>query len=159
VDLRERGVLLDPPLSSPYIIGSFWREVASVMNILIIDDSMVMRRIHRNTLLEHGVSEDGLFEAADGNAALKMAGQMEIDLFLVDWNMPKLDGFQLVKALRSIPRYMKTPIIMITSEAAKYNVVEAINAGVTNYVVKPIQGDTLWQKLAPYFKKSAGSGA
>jgi two-component system chemotaxis response regulator CheY len=73
--------------------------------------------------------------------------------------MPKLDGFQLVKALRAIPRYATTPIIMITSEAAKYNVMEAINAGVTNYVVKPIKGDVLWQKLSKYVHPGAGGGA
>ena len=120
------------------------------MYILIVDDSAVMRRIHRNTLLEHGVPEDGLIEAADGESALAIAKQKHIELFLVDWNMPKLDGFQFVKKIRSMPQYAKTPIIMITSEAAKYNVTEAITAGVTNYVVKPIKGDVLWQKLARY---------
>jgi two-component system chemotaxis response regulator CheY len=120
------------------------------MNVLIIDDSAVMRRIHRNTLIEHGVTEDAIFEAPDGEAALKAAAERHIDLFLVDWNMPKLDGFSLVKTLRANTRYAATPIIMITSEAAKYNVMEAINAGVTNYVVKPIKGEVLWQKLSKY---------
>lgn len=120
------------------------------MNVLIVDDSAVMRRIHKNTLIEHGVPESGLLEAEDGQAALKIASAKPIKLFLVDWNMPKLDGFHLVKTLRAMPQYAKTPIIMITSEAAKYNVVEAIGAGVTNYVVKPIKGDVLWQKLSIY---------
>lgn len=122
------------------------------MKFLIIDDSAVMRRIHRNTLLEHGVKEDDLFEAADGEEALKISYDNEIDIFLVDWNMPKLDGFELVKKIRTTEKYAKTPVIMITSEAAKYNVVEAINAGVTNYIVKPIKGDILWQKLSKYMK-------
>ncbi len=120
------------------------------MKVLIIDDSAVMRRIHKNTLVEHGVPDTDLLEAADGAAALKMAKEQAIGLFLVDWNMPKLDGFQLVKTLRAMEQYARTPIIMITSEAAKYNVVDAINAGVTNYVVKPIKGDVLWQKLSKY---------
>jgi two-component system chemotaxis response regulator CheY len=120
------------------------------MNVLVIDDSAVMRRIHRNTLTEHGIAEADILEAQDGEAALTLATEKTIDLFLVDWNMPRLDGFQLVKKLRAVPRYAHTPIIMITSEAAKYNVMEAINAGVTNYVVKPIKGDVLWQKLARY---------
>jgi two-component system, chemotaxis family, chemotaxis protein CheY len=120
------------------------------MSILIVDDSSVMRRIHRNTLLEHGVPEEEIVEAADGAEALARAQKEFVRLFLVDWNMPKLDGFQFVKAIRAIPRYVSTPIIMITSEAAKYNVVEAISAGVTNYVVKPIKGDILWQKIAKY---------
>ena len=120
------------------------------MSILIVDDSSVMRRIHRNTLIEHGVREEEIVEAADGAEALARAQKEFVSLFLVDWNMPKLDGFQFVKAIRAIPRYAAAPIIMITSEAAKYNVVEAISAGVTNYVVKPIKGDILWQKIAKY---------
>ena len=122
------------------------------MSILIVDDSSVMRRIHRNTLIEHGVSEEEVVEAADGAEALARAQKEFVRLFLVDWNMPKMDGFQFVKAIRAIPRYAATPIIMITSEAAKYNVVEAISAGVTNYVVKPIKGDILWQKIAKYVR-------
>lgn len=129
------------------------------MNVLIIDDSAVMRRIHRNALTEHGVPDGSIFEASDGEIALKMAGERTIGLFLVDWNMPKLDGFQLVKKLRSMADYAGTPIIMITSEAAKYNVMEAITAGVTNYVVKPIKGDVLWQKLKKYIEPGAGDGA
>ena len=127
------------------------------MKVLIIDDSAVMRRIHRNTLTEHGIVESDLFEAEDGQVALKIAAERKIDLFLVDWNMPKLDGFQLVKTLRAMPRYAATPIIMITSEAAKYNVMDAINAGVTNYVVKPIKGDVLWQKLSKYVQPGTGA--
>jgi two-component system, chemotaxis family, chemotaxis protein CheY len=128
------------------------------MNVLIVDDSAVMRRIHKNTLIENGVPEQGLLEAADGQTALKIAAAKPIKLFLVDWNMPKMDGFQLVKALRAMPQYAQTPIIMITSEAAKYNVVEAINAGVTNYVVKPIKGDILWQKLSMYIASRKETG-
>ena len=120
------------------------------MKILIIDDSLVMRRIHRNVLLEHGVSEDDLLEAEDGAEALAIADTAEVGLFLVDWNMPKVDGFELVETIRAMARYAATPIVMITSEAAKYNVVDAINAGVTNYVVKPIKGDLLWKKLSKY---------
>ena len=111
-----------------------------------------MRRIHKNVLMEHGIEESDLVEAEDGQQALKSSTVQQLELFLVDWNMPKLDGLQFVKKIRVMPQYAKTPIIMITSEAAKYNVVEAIQAGVTNYVVKPIRGDVLWQKLAPYVK-------
>ncbi len=127
------------------------------MNVLIIDDSAVMRRIHRNALTGHGVPDENIFEAGDGEAALKIASERVIGLFLVDWNMPKLDGFQLVKKLRAVASYASTPIIMITSEAAKYNVMDAINAGVTNYVVKPIKGDVLWQKLRKYVEEGAGA--
>lgn len=122
------------------------------MKILIVDDSEVMRRIHRNTLLEQHIPDDSMLDAADGAEALRMAISDQIDLFLVDWNMPKLDGLSFVKKLREMGPYADTPIIMITSEAAKYNVIEAINAGVTNYVVKPIRGTVLWDKIAPYIK-------
>jgi two-component system, chemotaxis family, chemotaxis protein CheY len=126
------------------------------MKVLIVDDSAVMRRIHKNVLLERGLDEADLVETEDGQQALAAAMAQQMDLFLVDWNMPKLDGFQFVKRIRALPQYSRTPIIMITSEAAKYNVVEAIQAGVTNYVVKPIKGDVLWQKLSQYIK---GGGA
>jgi two-component system chemotaxis response regulator CheY len=127
------------------------------VKVLIVDDSAVMRRIHRNALAEHRVPDGEIFEAADGEEALKVAQAQDIGLFLVDWNMPKLDGFQFVRALRGGAKYATTPIIMITSEAAKYNVVEAINAGVTNYVVKPIKGEVLWQKLSKYLAPGGGT--
>lgn len=120
------------------------------MKILIIDDSGVMRRIHKNTLLAQKIPEEALIEAGDGAKALEIAKVQEIDLFLVDWNMPNLDGLSFVKIIRSMPDYMLTPIIMITSEAAKYNVIEAIQAGVTSYVVKPIRGTVLWDKISQY---------
>jgi two-component system chemotaxis response regulator CheY len=122
------------------------------MKILIVDDSEVMRRIHKNTLKEQMISEQSMLEASDGSQALQIAIAEQIDLFLVDWNMPKLNGLDFVKKLRAMGSYSDTPIIMITSEAAKYNVIEAINAGVTNYVVKPIRGNVLWEKISPYIK-------
>ena len=123
------------------------------MKILIVDDSGVMRRIHKNTLMEKSISEADLIEAADGEEALKKAEENGITLFLVDWNMPKLDGLSFVKELRSKAQYKNTPVIMVTSEAAKYNVLQAISAGVTDYVVKPIQGNVLWDKISSYLKR------
>lgn len=120
------------------------------MKILVIEDSGVMRRIHKNTLLEKKIKEEDIIEAKDGSEALEIAENESIDLFLVDWNMPKLNGLTLVKYLRSMNKYQETPIFMVTSEAAKYNVMEAIEAGVTNYIVKPVRGDTLWEKIKNY---------
>ena len=120
------------------------------MKILVIDDSGVMRRIHRNILQENGIGEDDIIEAADGEEAIRLAEKHAIGLFLVDWNMPKIDGLKFVNVIRSMIEYIDTPVIMITSEAAKYNVVDAIQAGVTNYVVKPIKGDVLWDKISKY---------
>jgi two-component system, chemotaxis family, chemotaxis protein CheY len=120
------------------------------MRILIADDSAVMRRIHRNVLTERKIPDSDIIEAENGNQALASATLHKIDLFLLDWNMPRMDGFELVKKIRALPQYAKTPIIMITSEGAKYNVIEAIQAGVNNYIVKPVRGDVLWQKVSPY---------
>lgn len=124
------------------------------MKILIIDDSGVMRRIHTNVLRENNIDDAGIFEAEDGAVAYEIAQKEDIDLFLVDWNMPKLNGLELVKKLRFMDKYAETPIIMITSEAAKYNVVDAVKAGVTNYVVKPIHGNVLWNKIKKYIKEA-----
>jgi two-component system chemotaxis response regulator CheY len=122
------------------------------MTILIVDDSGVMRRIHKGILLEHGVAEADILEAEDGKAALAIAREKTIGLFLVDWNMPNLNGLDFVRTLRGMDAYKATPIVMITSEAAKYNVVEAIQAGVTNYVVKPIKGKALFEKIGKFLE-------
>jgi two-component system chemotaxis response regulator CheY len=123
------------------------------MKVLIIVDSVVMRNIHKNTLLEHGITETEMLEARDGNFALITAKSEDIDLFLVDWNMPGLNGIELIKKIRALDKYKNSPIIMVTSEAAKYNVMEAIEVGVTNYIVKPIKSDVLWEKISKYFEK------
>ena len=122
------------------------------MNILIVDDSGVMRRIHKGILIEHGVPESDIIEAEDGKVALEQAASKTIGLFLVDWNMPNLNGLDFVRTVRAMDAYKDTPIIMITSEAARYNVVEAIQAGVTNYVVKPIKGNVLFEKIGKFLQ-------
>ena len=121
------------------------------MKVLVVDDSGVMRRIHKNTLSENGVADGDILEAADGEAALSVAQSEDIGIFLLDWNMPKIDGLEFTKRVRAIGKYKDTPIFMITSEAAKYNVVEALKAGVTNYIIKPVRGNTLWDKIGKYF--------
>ena len=122
------------------------------MNILIVDDSGVMRRIHKGILIEHGIAESDIIEAEDGKVALEVSAAKHIGLFLVDWNMPNLNGLEFVRTIRAVEAYRTTPIIMITSEAARYNVVEAIQAGVTNYVVKPIKGNALFEKIGKFLQ-------
>lgn len=122
------------------------------MDILIIDDSLVMRNINKNILMEHNIAEGNIICAKDGEEALKFARAGKISLFLVDWNMPKLDGIGFVKIIRTMDEYKTTPIIMVTSEAAKYMVVEAVKAGVTNYIVKPIKPNILWEKIKKYLE-------
>lgn len=104
-----------------------------------------------NALRDHNVADAEMLEAEDGAKALELAKDGDVDLFLVDWNMPRLNGLQLVQTLRAMEEYRETPIIMITSEAAKYNVVEAVKAGVTNYIVKPVRGNQIWEKIGKYF--------
>lgn len=120
------------------------------MNVLVIDDSTVMRRIHVNLLKDIGIDSDSIYEAGNGEEALKICIEHDIKLFLLDWNMPKLNGLNFTKEIRQIEHYKTVPIIMVTSEAAKYHVVEAIKAGVSNYVVKPIKADVLIEKIGKY---------
>ncbi len=124
------------------------------MKIMIIDDSGVMRRIHKNTLIDHRINESSFLEAEDGVKALEMAKREMINIFLVDWNMPKLNGLEFIKTLRDIDIYKNTPMIMITSEAARYNVMEAIAGGVTDYIIKPIKGEMLWEKIGGYVEEA-----
>lgn len=113
------------------------------MKILTVDDSSTMRRIIKNTLNRLGYAD--VIEAEHGVDALaKMSG---VELVLTDWNMPEMDGLTFVKALRSNPQYEAIPIIMVTTEAAKKEILEAIKSGVTDYIVKPFTPETLKEKI------------
>lgn len=122
------------------------------MKILVVDDSRIMRNILKNILKESSINEDYILEAQDGREALNLIQEGKIDLMLLDWNMPKLNGVELVKIVRAKDELKEIPIIMVTSEAAKYNVVEAIKAGVTDYIVKPIKGEVVKKKIKEYLK-------
>ena len=117
------------------------------MNCLIVDDSRIMRNIIKNSILNEGLKQFKFLEAADGKEALAIIESQEIAVVLLDWNMPNLNGLQLVKKLRADKRYATLPIIMITSEAAKYNVIEAVKEGVNDYLLKPVSERTLADKL------------
>lgn len=118
------------------------------MNVLVVDDSRIMRNIVKNTLTQHPRFTDAAcFEAGDGNEALRLIESQRIDLVLLDWNMPMMNGLELVKKMRSNPELAKLPVIMITSESAKYNVIEAVKAGVNDYLVKPVSERMLMEKL------------
>jgi two-component system chemotaxis response regulator CheY len=113
------------------------------MKIMLVDDSRTIRNIEKNVLTQLGHSD--LLEAGDGVEALNLIATQMPDLFLVDWNMPNMDGLTLVKNIRI--KNKQVPIIMVTTEAEKSRVVEAIKAGVNNYVVKPFTADTLGEKI------------
>ncbi len=117
------------------------------MKILVVDDSRIMRNVLKNILKEKQIDENAILEAGNGVEALEMLKNNEVDLILLDWNMPKLNGIELVKIVRNHERLKEIPIIMVTSEAARYNVMEAIKAGVTDYIIKPIRGEIVHKKL------------
>lgn len=114
------------------------------MKTLIIDDSRTMRNIQKSVLAQLGHVD--VEEAADGQDALSRIAVIQPDLILVDWNMPIMDGLAFVKALRASDK--QTPIIMVTTQSEKAKVIEAIKAGVNNYVVKPFTPDLLSQRIS-----------
>ncbi|MCW5756216.1 MAG: response regulator [Phycisphaeraceae bacterium] len=113
------------------------------MKILLVDDSKTMRNIQKSVLAQLG--HTNIEEACDGQDALSKVKAYGPDLLLVDWNMPIMDGLTFVKAFRQDDK--TTPIIMVTTEAEKSRVIEAIKAGVNNYVVKPFTPDLLSQRI------------
>jgi two-component system chemotaxis response regulator CheY len=113
------------------------------MKIMLVDDSRTIRNIQKNVLAQLGHSET--LEAADGVEALKVLEGDKPDLILIDWNMPNMDGITLVRKIRETDKAM--PLIMCTTEAEKARVLEAIKAGVNNYVVKPFTAETLSDKI------------
>ncbi len=123
------------------------------MKILVVDDSRIMRSIIKNSIKSKNIADEDIYDAEDGEAAIKIMDSVDIGILLVDWNMPKLNGLDLVKKVRAMEKYKEIPIVMITSEAAKYNVMEALKAGVSDYIVKPISGSTLESKLSKYIQQ------
>jgi two-component system chemotaxis response regulator CheY len=113
------------------------------MRVLLIDDSKTMRGIQRTVLSQFSPVE--IEEAGDGQDGLSKAAAFLPDLILVDSNMPKMDGVTFVRALRQTDKH--TPVIMVASESEKSRVVEAIKAGVSNYIVKPFTPDLLNQRI------------
>ena len=121
------------------------------MKIMLVDDSKTMRSIQKSVLGQLGYSV--IEEACDGQDALSKVGAFQPDLLLVDWNMPNMDGITFVKHYRQTNK--TTPIIMVTTESEKSRVIEAIKAGVNNYVVKPFTPDALSQRITETLSKKA----
>ena len=115
------------------------------ITILIVDDFESMRRIVKGTLKSIGFSN--FIEAEDGVIALKKLEKEKVDLIISDWIMPNMDGLDFLKAVKGNEKLKKIPFIMVTAEGQKGNVLEAINAGVNNYIVKPFTSETLQAKL------------
>lgn len=119
------------------------------MRIMLIDDSKTMRNIQKSVLKQLGYTD--IEEACDGQDALSKVNAFNPDLCLVDWNMPVMDGLSFVKAFRQTNK--STPLIMVTTEAEKSRVIEAIKAGVNNYVVKPFTPDLLSERITETLAK------
>ena len=115
--------------------------------ILVVDDSRIMRNIVKNTVAALKFPCQFL-EAENGNKAYQALVKFKVDLVLLDWNMPLMDGMEFLKKVRVIPQFKNLPIIMVTSESAKYNVVEALQNGATDYIIKPIREKVFMEKLA-----------
>ena len=113
------------------------------MRILIVDDSSTMRRIVNNSLADIGYGYAEILEAGDGQDALRMIQAEAFDIVFLDWNMPNLNGLELVTLVRKEPRFAKLPLIMITSVFAKHNILQAAKAGVDEYLIKPFSEEKL----------------
>ncbi|HXG18172.1 MAG TPA: response regulator [Methylomirabilota bacterium] len=120
------------------------------MNVLVVDDAATMRRIVRSLLRELGIKN--VREAEDGEMALEDLKRQRADLVVSDWAMPKMTGIELLRAIRQDSALKDTPVLMVTAESKKESIMEAIQAGVNNYIVKPFNSKTLEEKLNKIFK-------
>ena len=114
--------------------------------VLVVDDSRIMRNIVKNTFTHLKIPCQFL-EAENGRKAYQLLETNKVSLVLLDWNMPEMNGMEFLKKVRSMPDYENLPIIMVTSESAKYNVVEALQNGATDYIVKPIRDKVFMEKI------------
>ena len=119
------------------------------MKVLIVDDFATMRRILRNILKQIGFTN--IVDADDGNTALKELQKEKIDLILCDWNMPEMPGIDLLKTLKADEQLKDIPFVMVTAEAQKDNIIEAVKSGVSSYIVKPFTAETVSEKLNKVF--------
>jgi len=114
---------------------------------MVVDDSQFMRNIIKNTFSVMNIPFQ-YFEAEDGEQALKLLTSNDISIIFLDWNMPKMDGIAFLKKVRSMQKYRELPIIMITSEAGKFSIIEAIQSGATDYIVKPVKEKIFKEKIS-----------
>ncbi len=123
------------------------------MKILIVDDFSTMRRIIKNLLRDLGFNNTQ--EADDGSTALPMLQKSEFDFVVTDWNMPGMQGIDLLKAIRADDSLKHLPVLMVTAEAKREQIIAAAQAGVNGYVVKPFTAATLKEKLDKIFERLA----
>jgi len=120
------------------------------LKLLVVDDSSTMRRIIKNTLARLGHKD--VLEGADGlEGWTALDANPDVEMLITDWNMPEMNGLELVKKVRADDRFIDLPIIMVTTEGGKAEVITALKAGVNNYIVKPFTPQILKEKLAAVF--------
>jgi len=127
------------------------------MNILIVDDFSTMRRIVKNLLTDLGFTRTS--EAEDGASALAHLRANACELVVTDWNMPGMSGIELLKAIRADAKFARLPVLMVTAEAKREQIIEAAQAGVNGYIIKPFTAQTLQEKLAKIFERLAAVAA
>jgi len=120
------------------------------MRILVVDDMSTMRRIVKNILKQLGFSN--MEEAENGQEGLQKLRSETYGFVVSDWNMPVMTGIDMLRAIRADEKLKHIPVLMVTAEAQKENLVEAIQAGVSNYIVKPFTAETMQEKLNKIFK-------
>lgn len=120
------------------------------MKVLIVDDMSTMRRIVKNILKQLGFSN--MEEAENGQEGLQKLRADKYGFVVSDWNMPVMTGIDMLRAIRADEKLKHIPVLMVTAEAQKENLVEAIQAGVSNYIVKPFTAETMQEKLNKIFK-------
>jgi two-component system chemotaxis response regulator CheY len=129
--------------------------MSSALRFLVVDDFSTMRRIVKNLLQELGYAN--VQEADDGSTALPMLKSGNFDFVITDWNMPQLPGLELLKAVRADPNLKHLPVLMVTAEAKREQIVEAAQAGVSGYVIKPFTAQILGEKLAKILQARASA--
>ena len=115
--------------------------------VLVVDDSRIMRNVVKSVFSDLKIPSEFL-EAENGKRAFHILETNKVDIIFLDWNMPEMDGIEFLKNVRVIPDYKDLPVVMVTSEAAKYNVVEALQNGATDYIIKPIQAKAFKEKIS-----------
>ena len=119
------------------------------MRVLIVDDFSTMRRIIKNILRQLGFNN--IQEADDGTSAWEILTKDQIDFIISDWNMPQMTGIELLRKVRASEEFADLPFLMVTAEAQQENIIEAVQAKVSNYIVKPFTAETLGEKIHKIF--------
>jgi len=114
--------------------------------ILVVDDSQIMRNIVKNTFAEMKIPFLCI-EAENGRQALKLLESNPVNIVFLDWNMPGMDGIEFLKTVRGMPQYKNLPVVMVTSESGRFSVIEALQSGATDYIVKPVRDKVFREKV------------